>query len=171
MTLQMRQSPTGFTTVCDDIRHEIGAKQTLVGCYSNAMIISAPLPIVLPKLCFFVTYIERVGTETGPLTLQIYLPGDHQDEPSAASEIDSESLRNQPIPKDMTSDRTDGEVSDPLIIIRIPIEISPCVIRQEGHARFRMRVGDKLVRLGALKIVSEPTLDENSETPVHSDTV
>lgn len=37
-------------TFCDDIRHEIGGKISLVGCYSDKLLVSE-FPQRLPKLC------------------------------------------------------------------------------------------------------------------------
>lgn len=35
---------------CDDIRHEMGGKVSLIGCYTDAMLVFE-FPTVLPKLC------------------------------------------------------------------------------------------------------------------------
>ncbi len=37
---------------CDDVRHEIGGKYSLIGCYGGYLQVS-PIPSVLPKLCAF----------------------------------------------------------------------------------------------------------------------
>lgn len=39
---------------CDDIREEVGSKRSLMGIYQAEMFVSA-MPIMLPKLCAFVT--------------------------------------------------------------------------------------------------------------------
>ena len=39
----------GFTIYCDDIRSEIGAKTTLVGCYNGLMQIQGVMPVTIPK--------------------------------------------------------------------------------------------------------------------------
>ncbi|MDP2811517.1 MAG: hypothetical protein Q8O34_15350 [Rhodocyclaceae bacterium] len=39
-------------TFCDDIRHEMGNKLSLMGCYQGELIVPAA-PVVLPKLCVY----------------------------------------------------------------------------------------------------------------------
>ena len=39
-----------FAQFCDDVRHEIGNKFSLMGCYAGELIVDK-LPTVLPKLC------------------------------------------------------------------------------------------------------------------------
>jgi hypothetical protein len=41
---------TIFVTYCDDVRAEVGGKQSLMGVY-NAQLLVASLPVTLPKLC------------------------------------------------------------------------------------------------------------------------
>ena len=46
--------------LCDDVRHEVGNKTSLMGIYDKDIIFSN-LPALLPKLCLFVR-LEEVGT-------------------------------------------------------------------------------------------------------------
>ena len=46
-----------FVEFCDDVRHEIGNKYSLMGCYGSELILS-DIPAILPKLCVLV----RAGT-------------------------------------------------------------------------------------------------------------
>ncbi len=57
---------------CDDIRHEVGGKLSLIGCYSGDMLVHT-FPITLPKLCIhfaLATPIEKPFE--GPVTVTIY---------------------------------------------------------------------------------------------------
>lgn len=45
----MPSDRTFFSIVCDDIRHEVGDKVSLMGCYSGVMYVNA-FPAALPKL-------------------------------------------------------------------------------------------------------------------------
>jgi len=42
---------------CDDVRQEIGNKQSFIGVYPGDLIVSEALPVVLPKLCLVLTLI------------------------------------------------------------------------------------------------------------------
>jgi hypothetical protein len=47
--------------LCDDVRHEVGHKTSLMGIYDQDIIFDE-LPALLPKLCLFVR-LEGVGTD------------------------------------------------------------------------------------------------------------
>lgn len=40
-----------YALYCDDIRHEVGGKFSLIGCYRGDLIVVGDLPATLPKLC------------------------------------------------------------------------------------------------------------------------
>ncbi|MBK6007625.1 hypothetical protein JJB11_16115 [Ramlibacter ginsenosidimutans] len=43
---------TAFSLFCDDLRQEVGGKQTLVGVYSGAQVeINQAPPLILPRMC------------------------------------------------------------------------------------------------------------------------
>lgn len=47
-----------YGVYCDDIRQEVGNKQTLVGIYSgNELVFDTPFPAILPKLCVSAAFI------------------------------------------------------------------------------------------------------------------
>jgi hypothetical protein len=45
---------------CDDVRHEVGNKQSLIGVYPGDLYLEA-LPAVLPKLCMVATLVIPAG--------------------------------------------------------------------------------------------------------------
>lgn len=57
-----------YALVCDDIREEKSGKETLVGVYSNKIIVGG-LPAVLPKLCFRI----RITPIRRPLDISLSL--------------------------------------------------------------------------------------------------
>lgn len=61
---------------CDDVRHEVGNKLTLVGCYSGQMQITA-IPATLPKLCVHITASAPRDNPFKQLTLLV-CQGDHE---------------------------------------------------------------------------------------------
>ena len=80
-------TPYGFTTFCDDIRHEMGGKKTLVGIYAADMNFHGPLPITLPKFCLAIHYFERPGESSDPIKIEVTLPGDEADKPSISADL------------------------------------------------------------------------------------
>ncbi|MDI4659532.1 MULTISPECIES: hypothetical protein [Cobetia] len=63
-----------FSIFCDDIRQEIGDKNTFVGSYSGELI-AQRLPIVLPKLCVvvFCIYDTKQQDTDASITIEILL--------------------------------------------------------------------------------------------------
>src|SRR5689334_2514785 len=82
--------PVGFTIFCDDIRQEIGNKESYIGVYAGAMLIHVAFPVTLQKFGFHVFIFEPVDTAIRrdfPIKISIYLPGDAEDQPSLSAEI------------------------------------------------------------------------------------
>ena len=63
----------GITIFCDDIRFEHNGKITLVGCYGPEMLISDPLPVVLPRLGMLVQLRMPAGSSS-PSQILVYMP-------------------------------------------------------------------------------------------------
>lgn len=152
MKLALPETARGHTIVCDDVRVEISGKLTLVGVYGPGLIVFQEFPVTLPKLCFLVTYSERVDTETGPLVLKIYLPGDPADAPTVNNVFPHEEMRNAPRPE-LGMKEYAGEKPDPTMQIRLPIEITPVTLKEAGMIRVRMQVGDRLIRMGSIEVM------------------
>jgi len=49
-----------YVLLCDDIRQEVGDKQTLVGIYDYHIVVPS-LPFVLPKVCFYARFSNMDG--------------------------------------------------------------------------------------------------------------
>lgn len=58
---------------CDDIRHELSGKFTLVGCYSDHLLV-AQVPTTLPKLCLHFNY--RCAAVDAPSNIQVIVERD-----------------------------------------------------------------------------------------------
>ncbi|AOS96726.1 hypothetical protein AUP74_01266 [Microbulbifer aggregans] len=54
-------SPQFWGIFCDDVRHEIGGKYTLVGCYGTHMGVPH-FPFTMSKLCFSFTYTSNIDS-------------------------------------------------------------------------------------------------------------
>ena len=59
------------TLFCDDIRHETSGKLTLVGVYSDALIVPE-LPVTLPRLCLVARLIAPLGQPPRSVTLKVF---------------------------------------------------------------------------------------------------
>lgn len=60
-----------FATYCDDIRHEVNGKLSLIGCYAGEMYVPS-FPVTLPRLCVhFTLTTPNVEPFEGPLTVSV----------------------------------------------------------------------------------------------------
>jgi hypothetical protein len=146
-------SPSGYTTFCDDIRQEVGNKLSMVGVYTNGMLTPEPFPVVLPKFCMFVTYVEVKGTETEPVNFSIYLPGDEDEKPSFNYILEEimearKTAPDMPIPDSVAV----PSHSQSILPVKFPIIISPAEFRQPGFVRVHAHIGDRTYKLGSLLV-------------------
>ena len=44
----------GMTIFCDDIREELSGKISLIGVYGGDLVVNAPFPLWLPRICFLI---------------------------------------------------------------------------------------------------------------------
>jgi hypothetical protein len=66
----MKKTPQfEYAIICDDIRHEMGDKFSLMGVYGSHMGV-AQLPFVLPKLSVAIAYRHVQGGDTFAIALQ-----------------------------------------------------------------------------------------------------
>jgi hypothetical protein len=138
----------GYTIFCDDIRNEIGGKTTFVGCYDAEMLVHGDFPCVLPKLAFSVRYQELRGVYTDePVLLQIYLPGDADDEPTFSGELAAPELRKS------VKLHPDARRDLPRYLqITTNIISSPLAIPKPGEILIRALCGSEVVKLGSLLV-------------------
>ena len=61
-----------YTLVCDDIRHEKGRKVSLMGLYSNTILV-AQFPYIFPRLAFFQHWVDLDDGQT----FKIEIRGEH----------------------------------------------------------------------------------------------
>ncbi len=145
----------GATIFCEDIRAEIGGKITLVGMYPSAMDVHVPFPFTLPKFGLWIRYVEIPNTISGDGKLYVWLPGDET--ASIESDVPMDNLRANMPPSTDTTDLDD--VSERLIMLQMPMLISPLVLNRPGLIRVRMKFGEKVIGLGSLRINESPPPD------------
>jgi len=144
----------GFSLFCDDIRHEMGGKYSLMGLYQRDMFFpsSTVFPTIVPKFVIFVKYYEQVGAFSDDLVLKISLPGDDQDNTSVTQVIPRQEMTDENKP---VIDNDDD--SGLLYSLSLPIILSPFTIKCAGYVSVRIYCGSEKVRLGRLmlRIVGE----------------
>ncbi|UOA32555.1 hypothetical protein DSM110093_02355 [Sulfitobacter sp. DSM 110093] len=151
----MTVEPYGTTIFCDDIRHEINGKLTLVGCYSSEMNFNGPPPGLLPSFAALVNI--RIPTALPFKSLKLRVLKEEGDEVSEilAAEVEAEEEKIE----DIVGGSQEGEPEERLISMTFPCHWSPLPMANTGFIKVRAYLdGGKEIRLGALKInfASEP---------------
>ena len=146
------RTPFGRTIFCDDIRQEIGGKISLIGVYAGGIFVLGDPPYTIPKFCMLVEYMEGLNANSPPISLQVFLPGDLDQEPSLKFDLPTP-------PNEIPIDPFLG--TEAHIGNRIPIILAPLVIPSEGRIKVRMKRGVDYVALGSLVIRTAQSIDEN----------
>lgn len=137
---------SGYVVFCDDIRHEANGKMILIGAYLGGL--RAPdFPIQVRSFGALIHYFERIGTETEPVTIRLYMPGD--DDTAAAQFVIPQDWRAQP-------SFPDTDFIPRFHTVYVPIVIGPLVLKQKGYVRVLATVGDRTIRLGVLRVERAP---------------
>lgn len=71
----MSESRIIVTQFCDDVRYEVGNKFSLIGCYSDELIVDK-LPVALPKLCVQIRSLTPIDKPFSKLVLRAILGED-----------------------------------------------------------------------------------------------
>jgi hypothetical protein len=142
MNIAPISTPYGYTIFCDDIRHEVSGKVSLIGVYAGALITAAPMPLILPRLALRISYFERPGESSDPVDVAIFMPGENN------------FFQKMTLPQEMRNanvfDTPDSEFFTSALL---HVEISPAVLKEEGLIRVRAYRGDLEIRLGSLRVM------------------
>ena len=159
----------GHSIFCDDVRMEIRGKLTFVGCYFGAMYVHSDFPIVIPKFCISVNYWQRKNHLVLPVVFLAFLPGDSEDRASVefgtTEQLTEEALEQQ------RRVAIESGLQDPQYeysAIATQIALANLTISQPGSIKVRVRRGDKLLRIGSLRIhgVSNTTSAQQAAPPI-----
>ena len=141
-------APGGFAIFCDDIRHEVTGKTTLVGAYNNQLIVTGSLPVTLPQLCAAITLRLLPPKERIKPIVKIFRSDEL--EPLFVFEADIEPVEAQLIPAPSPHLEPDSVT---FMQMGITAQIQGLVINEPCALKVRAFIGDDEVRLGSLQIV------------------
>jgi hypothetical protein len=139
----------GYTIFCDDIRQEISGKLFLIGVYSSTMFIHGAFPATLPHFGALISYSERRDRYNGPVSIQVFLPGDSAERPSVEAPIDIEEARNTASPAGAVSNSAEADY----VSVNTNILLHPLILKEPGFIRVKAKRADKDVLLGSLAVL------------------
>lgn len=140
----------GETVFCDDIRHEVNGKVSLIGCYASILNFSGPAPSILPT---FGAYVQM----TIPAGMAVEVV-----EIAAILAYSTESHELMKLNYEMSKEETEAakyDNNEPDAVSRIiaPFHWTMLEIKEDCIIRIRARINHKdIVKLGAL-VVKFPT--------------
>ena len=134
----MNESRVVIAQFCDDIRHEVGNKYSLMGCYGGEMIIDK-LPALLPKLCVQVRVLTPIDQPFTKLLIRAVLNGESIAEVDVPAQTMAQSYQDQ-------TTLSDAERHVVVAIIAIsPLPVSePCQLKIEAETEDGMLRGSSL---------------------------
>lgn len=147
-------TPGGWVLFCDDIREEVRGLKTYVGCYASDIVISDPLPVMIPKLGFSIRYIESVQESDEEVRLVITIPAEEADKDQKIFEA----VIIPAGPRDANRSPS-AEDSDLRLTCLVDFIAAPLFFVKPGYVKVRAYRGDLEIRLGSLKIVSTAKKD------------
>ncbi len=140
----------GYTIFCDDIRHEVGGKISIIGVYSGVMLTQAEFPLVLPKFCFNIHFFQAKAKVRSDCRINVFFPGDKEEEPSMITEFPQLSEKSiekaserSPLPKSKQG----------YLVLRSSIILSPVTISRPGEINVRVIHGDSTINVGKLSVM------------------
>lgn len=152
----MNSEPFGTTVFCDDIRHEINNKLTLIGCYAGELKFSGPPPGILPTFAALINI--RIPKAVIFKTVKLRVIKEEGDTATTLLETEIE-------PEEDTLDGTnkppEQEANDRILSLTFPCRWSPLQFSQDGLIKVRAYLdGEEEIRLGALLIEFDQTTQE-----------
>lgn len=145
--------PFGSSIFCDDIRNEVGGKNSYIGVYPASLAVPV-FPASVPKFGVVTTIYEpRLMAEKRDweISISVYLPGDNPEQPSLSGSL-------PPIPRetfqmmDQTMLPADDEVP-PLVIMNAAFIFTPMILRQPGRIKVRAKYKEGIVlKLGTCRV-------------------
>jgi hypothetical protein len=150
--------PFGSTIFCDDIRNEIGGKNSYIGVYSGSMGI-ASFPAQVAKFGIVSTIYEpraMAEVRNWPIVVNLYLPGDDPSQPSAVANL-------PPLTKEilqaLAGSLPDDEEVPPLAVMNVAFALSPMILRGPGRIKVRAKYREGvIIKLGSCRVEPAPQI-------------
>ena len=152
MTIVARATPGGYCIFCDDIRHEVNGKFSLIGVYGGELYPLGPYPLVLPKLCILIHYFQRIEDGFQDTKIRARLIGGVEEVSLFEMLISASDLQNTPFPE-----KPADPEAEPMLSLQVPLEFPHIVIAQPGRIRVDAYRGDDQIKLGTLKLSPPPS--------------
>lgn len=144
----MTDEAYGITVFCDDIRHEINGKMTLVGCYASELNFSGPPPGVLPTFAALVhlRFSRNITFEALQITVIKVEGGESSEIFSANSKVAPDAFTDK-------SDTGEENTGEKVLSVVVPIQWTPLAFSGPALLRVRAKLDSgKEVRAGSLVI-------------------
>lgn len=133
-------------TYCDDIRHELGGKLTLVGVYSSTLLVPS-FPVVLPKLCMVLSIVTPAERPFQSLKLQVF----NDEAVLAEGDLSTEDL-GLPATTHTPADDAANEGAELRIEFAAHFVFSPLKLEGPGRIRVRVNTEDGEIKANSLRV-------------------
>jgi hypothetical protein len=135
----------GSTIFCDDIRFENTNKLIAIGIYNSGVQIGGSFPFQMKSFAMLINYSERIGTQTEQVKIQVFFPSIA--DPLIEVQLPSEQFRLMAEPnKDPNAFKANFHTAV------LPIVMGPVMLAEKGVIKVIARIGDRVQRLGVLRI-------------------
>lgn len=132
---------------CDDVRQEVGNKQSYIGVYAGRLIVHK-VATTLPKLCLAVTVDTPIDEPFTALTIKVY----QDDQILLESPID---LKPQPA---AIEECKSYDSEEPRIGMKTIFVFSPFVVEKTCWLKVRAETESGIIRGNCLHIVANPKI-------------
>jgi hypothetical protein len=152
MRKNMTESRKFHAIFCDDIRHEVTGKTSLIGCYSGVMYLPI-FPATLSKLCVYTQLSTPIDQPfEGAISISVM----KDEDVLACNDIDGTQLVQMVRHSPMTSPDSDT------ITLAGGLEFSPLQLEQPCTLRVIAKTEDRAFSSGKLRIALLPTPHEQA---------
>lgn len=161
--------PYGYCIFSDDVRHEVNGKVTLVGTYSDTLIVHTPFPVNL-KICISMVIVVPNGNadDINGSEIRIYFPGDEADSPSVTSKL--ESIKTADAGHNIAAQKEYDVFNGPPVAKFMSQFIANVHIPSDGFVRIRAILPTgKIVYMGALHVKFKPPSTPATASPPPSE--
>lgn len=142
----------GYSLFCDDIRHEINGKISLIGCYSNIMFFHDEFPNILPKFVVFSNLSLPSNRQFKKIELFIEL----EQKGHGTKRIAEMLVKFEDVMPDKNGAFDDKEETN--LQLTSPFLFSPLELKNEGKISTRALIdGEDLIKMGSLLIKYQST--------------